>query len=265
VESASERLKLEAELQHALERDEFRLFYQPIIDLEHEQVVGAEALLRWEHPQRGLLTAAQFIQPLEETGLIIAVGEWVLDTACQQMQRWRAGGLPHIRVSVNLSARQFLSPELDTVVLRALQHAGLPPEALEVEVTETTAMLNIEDALRVLDTLRKIGVTAAIDDFGIGHSSLGRLREFPVATLKVDRSFVTGLGEPGQDPALVRAVVALGHALGLSVVAEGIETYAELAALREMGCELGQGYLYSRPIDADAFAAMLANGTRLAA
>ena len=265
VDSAAERLKLEAELQHALERDEFRLFYQPIVDIARGEIVGAEALLRWMHPQRGLLTAAEFIQPLEETGLIIAVGEWVLDSACQQMQRWRAGGLPHIRVSVNLSARQFLSPELDTVVRRALQHAGLPPSALEVEVTETTAMLNIADARRVLETLHDIGVTAAIDDFGIGHSSLGRLREFPVSTLKIDRSFVTGLAEPGDDPALVRAVVALGHALRLSVIAEGIETPEQLAALREMGCELGQGYLFSRPLDADAFGAMLAKGTTLAA
>lgn len=265
VASASARLQLEAELQRALERDEFALFYQPIVDIGRNEIVAAEALLRWKHPQRGLLTATEFIQALEDTGQIIAVGEWVLDTACQQVQRWRAGGLPPIRIAVNLSARQFLSPELDGVVRRALQHAGLPPEALEVEVTETTAMLNIADAQRVLETLREIGVTAAIDDFGIGHSSLGRLREFPVTTLKIDRSFVTGLAEAHDDPALVRGVVALGHALGLSVVAEGIETAEQLTRLRAMGCDLGQGFLFSRALDADSFGALLANGTRLAA
>ncbi len=263
--SASDRLTLEAELQRALERDEFRLHYQPVVDIASGRIVGAEALIRWEHPERGLLAATEFVEALEETGLIIPIGEWVLQTACEQVQRWRSQGLPDVRIAVNLSARQFLAPELDMLVRRVLQHTGLLPSQLELEVTETTAMLNMEDARRVLETLRGIGVTAAIDDFGIGHSSLARLREFPVTTLKVDRSFVMHLDGSNQDPAIVRGVVALGHALGLSVVAEGIETPEQLEILKEMGCDLGQGYLYAKPASAEEFEAMLTREDRAAA
>ncbi|MFA7249573.1 MAG: EAL domain-containing protein [Dehalococcoidia bacterium] len=239
------RLALEADLRFAVEHHQLEVYYQPQVDACSGEVRGVEALLRWRHPERGFVSPTDFVPLLEETGLIVPVGEWVLRTACHEVERWFVRGGPRVRLAVNLSPRQLLVPNFGGIVRSVLEDSGLPPTALELELTETAAILDLHSVLGVLDDLQGLGVTTAIDDFGVGESWLVRLSDFPVRTLKVDKYFVQGITEPGNALAIVKAVVDLGHALGLLVIAEGVETEEQLAALRATGCDMVQGFYYA--------------------
>lgn len=255
--AAHDRLSLEADLREAVEQQAFEVYYQPQVDPVTHEMRGMEALLRWNHPERGAVSPADFIPLLEETGLIVPVGEWVLEQSCRQMQAWISDGFEPVRMAVNLSPRQLMVPHLNRMVRGILERTGLAPELLELELTETTASLTMDAVISVLHELHEIGITTAIDDFGIGHSWLGRLRHFPVQTLKIDRSFIQGMEQSPGDRAIVEAVVALGHALGLTIVAEGVETERHLALVCEVGCDLAQGYYYSPAVNVLAMAAMM--------
>jgi len=249
---AMKRLALQTDLQRGLERGEFRLYYQPMLRLDTGARIGMEALLRWQHPQRGLLQPGDFLSVMEETGLILPIGRWALEEACRQAADWQALG-PHtesLRICVNLSARQFEQPDLAEQVSAALENAGLEPESLELEITESAVIRNPDAAAATLHLLRELGVRVAIDDFGTGYSSLSYLQKLPVDTLKIDRSFLEGLKEQGTTAAIVQAAATMAHALGVDVTAEGIETEEQLAASAKLGCDYGQGYLLSRPMPA---------------
>ena len=254
---AAERLALESDLRRAVEGGQFRLHYQPIVALSNGDVLEVEALVRWEHPERGLLPPADFIPVAEETGLIVSLGQWVLEEACRQATVWRSqlGDRAPV-MGVNLSARQFQRPELLLDIRRALRAAHMDPSGLKLEITESVAMHDAESTIETLESLKALGIRLAIDDFGTGYSSLSYLKRFPVDTLKVDRSFVDGLGEDPQNTAIVQSIVALAKALGLSVTGEGVETDLQRRLLRDLGCERAQGYLFARPRPAaelDAF------------
>jgi EAL domain-containing protein (putative c-di-GMP-specific phosphodiesterase class I) len=256
--AAMERMELEGALRLALDRRELRVYYQPIVGLPGEELVGWEALVRWLHPTRGLISPAQFIPVAEETGLIVAVGQWVLEEACRQARAWRElTGDRGLVMSVNVSARQFQHPELVADVARILRQTGLAPACLKLEITESAVMRDAEDAVGTLRALKALGLQVAIDDFGTGYSSLAYLKRFPVDTLKIDRSFVDGLGHDPQDSAIVRSVVALAKTLELTVTAEGIETTTQRAHLAILGCDFGQGYLFGRPLAREAAEAYL--------
>jgi EAL domain-containing protein (putative c-di-GMP-specific phosphodiesterase class I) len=230
------------------------------VSLADRSISGVEALARWQHPRRGLVAPMDFIPLAEETGLIIPIGQWVLEQACQQVQAWR-DRFPALRslvVSVNLSARQFQRPDLVAEIVRAVREAGLEPSALKLEITETTVMQDPDRAAVTLRELKALGFQLAIDDFGTGYSSLSYLRQFPVDTLKIDRSFVDGLGADAQNTAIVRSVVALAQALDVSVTGEGIETATQESELRMLGCDGGQGYLFARPLPPTDIQALLA-------
>jgi diguanylate cyclase (GGDEF)-like protein len=246
-----DRIDLENDLRGALERDELRVHYQPLIDLASDRVVGFEALVRWQHPSRGLVAPMTFIPLAEETGLIVPLGRWVLETACRQATVWRdarpAG--PDLHMSVNLSARQFGQPDLVEQVDAILSETGMDPSALELEITESVVMDQSEAGIRTLRRLRDLGVRLVLDDFGTGYSSLSYLKHLPLDTIKIDQLFVAGLAD-GADRSIVEAVIALAHGLGIDVVAEGIETEGQFQTLRAMGCDVGQGYLFARPLPA---------------
>ncbi len=255
--TATERLLMETQLRAAIDCGEMRLVYQPQVDLANGEVVGVEALLRWDHPLRGPVPPSAFIPVAEETGLIVPIGRWVLETACHEAARWEKAGLPPLRVAVNLSARQFQDHELVRHIAETLERTGLPADRLEVEITESAVMENAERAAEILRALRGTGIQVAIDDFGTGYSSLAYLKRFPVNRLKIDRSFVMDLEHDANDVAIAHGIVALARTLGLSVIAEGIETPAQLAMLKAFGCAEGQGYLFSRPLERDALAGFL--------
>ena len=249
-ERAVEELSIEQELQRGLERGELRLFYQPIVNLENGEMVGAEALIRWEHPERGLLTPDKFLPVAEESGLIVQVGSWAVGEACRRLRDWdrlNGHGSP-FGLAVNLSARELTHPDVVTTVLNAVRRSALDPHRLTIEVTESTAMADRETGFRALRELSAAGVRIAIDDFGTGYSSLDHLREMPADILKIDRSFVAGMAANSPDSALVAAAIAMGRALDMQVVAEGIETAEQVTDLRELACPLGQGYLFARPL-----------------
>jgi diguanylate cyclase (GGDEF)-like protein len=255
-----ERLMLETGLRRALERNELLLYYQPKRDLRRSGISGVEALLRWHHPDLGLLQPSRFIPLAEETGLIVPIGKWVLETACAQNMAWQRQGLPAIRISVNLSPRQFADPNLLNDVRAALQKSGMPAQLLELEITESMVMQNVERTVRVLDAIKSLGITLAIDDFGTGYSSMSLVKKFPIDVLKIDRSFVRAItNDDGEDNAIADAIIALGRALNLTIVAEGVETAEQEAFLRAHNCDEIQGYLISRPLPADEFAVFLAN------
>jgi diguanylate cyclase (GGDEF)-like protein len=248
-----ERVELEHALRRGILQDEFRLQYQPTVDLDTQRPFLVEALLRWEHPDRGLVPPDQFIPLAEDTRLIVPIGAWALREACREVAEWRRShpALADLQVSVNLSACQFADDHLVDLVSSALAGSGLEPGALWLEITETAVMDDVERTIATLGALRGLGVHLAIDDFGTGYSSLSYLKRFPVDVLKIDRSFVDGMGTDSEDAAIVTAVVRMAHALGKEVVAEGIETAVQLAGLRDLGCRAGQGYLFSRPRPAD--------------
>jgi EAL domain-containing protein (putative c-di-GMP-specific phosphodiesterase class I) len=244
------RLTLEKDLRRAVQREEFVLHYQPIADVATGEVVGVEALVRWQHPERGLLLPGDFIPFAEETGLIQPIDTWVLGTACRQAMSWQGAGLPPLRVAVNISARLFLQPDMVDMVAEVLRESGLAPDLLELEITETLAMENADLSIQVLASLDQMGVHVAIDDFGTGYSSLSYLKDFPIDTVKIDRAFVSGVIGDVNDAASASASIAMAHKLNLEVTAEGVETEEELAFLREHSCDHYQGYLLSRPVPA---------------
>ncbi|MFI7546642.1 putative bifunctional diguanylate cyclase/phosphodiesterase [Actinoplanes sp. NPDC049599] len=256
-----ERLELEADLRLALDRGELRLHYQPTIDMADNRVIGFEALVRWQHPVRGLINPLDFIPIAEATGLIVPLGRWVLEEACRQAMEWAArDGRRPVKMAVNVSVRQFDRSDLPTVVREVLTATGMPADQLCLEMTESVLMTDTEENLAQLVRLKALGVTLAIDDFGTGYSSLAYLRRFPVDTLKIDRSFVERLGEQADNTALANTIVQLGQSLGMSTVAEGIEEYGQLAALRDMGCTFAQGFYFSRPVPAAEAGRLLREG-----
>ncbi len=244
-----ERVDLEHALRRAINRQEFRLHYQPTMSLATGRPTLVEALVRWEHPERGLVAPDQFIPVAEDTRLIVPIGAWVLREACREVAGWRRSSpsLRDMHVSVNLSACQFVDEQLVALVASALEDSGLEPEALWLEITESVVMDGVDSTIRTLDALKSLGVQLSIDDFGTGYSSLSYLKRFPIDVLKIDRSFVDGFGTDSEDEAIVTAVVRLAQALGKSVVAEGIENSRQLVGLSELGCDSGQGYFFSRP------------------
>ncbi|HKS27576.1 MAG TPA: EAL domain-containing protein [Pyrinomonadaceae bacterium] len=249
-------LKLETDLRRALERDEFVLFYQPIMSLDELRITGFEALIRWRHPEYGFISPAEFIPVAEETGMILPIGRWVLGEACRQMQCWQKlfDTDSRISVSVNLSAKQFMQPDLIKQVKDALEETGLAPSSLKLEITESVVMENIETVTEMLKQLSELGVKSSIDDFGTGYSSLSYLHRFPSSTLKIDRSFVSRMNDYSENAEIVRTIIMLARNLGMSVIAEGIETKAQLEQLREMACDQGQGYYFSKALSSeDAF------------
>jgi diguanylate cyclase (GGDEF)-like protein len=254
---AHDRLLLEGDLRRALANDELFVVFQPQVDLASRALSGAEALVRWRHPKLGLVPPGDFIGIAEDSGQIGAIGAWVLEIACRQHAAWLAEGLLEGVVAVNVSALQFRQPEFLDTVAKALARSGLPAERLELEVTESAVMSGVEQTLQKLQRLHDMGVKLAIDDFGTGYSSLAYLRQFPINRLKIDQSFTKGLPEDRQSVAIAQAVIALGHSLGLNVLAEGIETPEQERHLRAAGCDTGQGYLYAKPLEAVAFAAYL--------
>lgn len=251
AEQAARDFEMESALRLALVREELLLFFQPKVDIQTGRLRGMEALVRWQHPQRGMVPPGDFIPLAEERGLIGAIGRWVIHAACRQIQAWRQAGLDVPTVAVNLSARQFADNTLIADLQNALKRYDVQPTDIEVELTESVLMAEPERANEILQRLHGMGVRISIDDFGTGYSSLSYLKRFPAETVKIDRSFVRGLPTDKDDTAITQAVIAMAHSLGLNVVAEGVETEAQLAALRQMGCDEAQGYLTGRPMPAD--------------
>lgn len=252
-EAAQRRRMMERELRGAIDRGEMELYYQPKVALPGGEAVGMEALLRWHHPDLGFVSPAHFIPVAEETGAIVRIGQWVMEQACRDTARWREMGYSSLRVAVNVSGRQLEAIDLAGMVAQALALADLPPENLEIEITETALMRDLDRARRVLATLREAGVHLAIDDFGTGYSSLAYLRALSIDTLKIDQSFVRDLGDSIDDQVIVKTIIAMAHSLGLGIVAEGIEELGQVTFLHGLGCALGQGYYYARPMPADDF------------
>jgi diguanylate cyclase (GGDEF)-like protein/PAS domain S-box-containing protein len=253
------RRELEHELRHALERDEFLLHYQPVVEAGTGRIMGAEALLRWQNPGRGLVMPGEFIPVAEESGLIVPIGRWVLETACAQARAWREQG-HDLCVSVNLSARQFLENHLSETVSEVLENSGLPAGYLKLEITETMLMRHTEDVIVNLLALRRLGVEIAIDDFGTHYSSFGYLKRFRADHLKIDRSFIEGVAAGSDDATIVHAMISMAHALGMRVVAEGVECAEQAARLRAQGCDQLQGYYFGKPQTAEALDAFLRPG-----
>jgi diguanylate cyclase (GGDEF)-like protein/PAS domain S-box-containing protein len=257
---AAERQSLENGLRHAVARRQLQLYYQPKMNLATNAIVGVEALIRWHHPQRGLVPPAQFIPVAEECGLIVPIGRWILREACRQAYEWQKAGLPAVRVAINISAVELHAKDFVAAVASALRDTGLEPHYLELELTETFLMQDLKNTADVLEGIRGIGVALALDDFGTGYSSLSYLRRFPIDTLKVDRSFIHELTTNADDASIVSALINMGKSLHMQVVAEGIETAEQLQLLREQNCPEGQGYYFSRPVVAVEFAKLLAGG-----
>jgi EAL domain-containing protein (putative c-di-GMP-specific phosphodiesterase class I) len=260
--ATQEKVKLESDLHHALARNQFELHYQPKVDTATGTVHGAEALIRWRHPERGLVSPAEFIPLAEECGLITSIGEWVVREACRQASAWRAAGLPSVRVAVNLSATQFRQGNLLEMIRSALEDAALDPRFLEVELTETAVMTDPEESIMILEQLSKMGVLVSVDDFGTGYSSMSYLRRFPIDKLKIDRGFISEIMSRPDDASIVRAIVSLAHSLRLKVVAEGVETNEQLNFLIALGCDQYQGYHYSPALQSADFEGLLRNSSR---
>jgi diguanylate cyclase (GGDEF)-like protein len=252
-----ERLTLETALRYALERDQFALHYQPKVDMASGQITGVEALLRWTHPDLGVVPPMQFIPLAEETGLIVPVGRWVLKEACAQNMAWQRRGLRPVAMAVNLSPRQFADGHLLQDVDEALAASGMSPVLLQLEVTESMVMRNVARAVKVLDAIRSRGIRLAIDDFGTGYSSMSLMKHFPIDTIKIDRSFVRDLSRDSEDQAIARAIISMGKALGMTVVAEGVETVEQQTFLRNHACDEMQGFLFSKPLPPQKLAALL--------
>jgi len=255
--TSRDRLAMREGLRHAIARGELHLAYQPKVDMRSGEVIGVEALIRWQHPERGLVSPTEFIPLAEETGLIVPIGEWVLRTACFQHKAWQRAGLPAFGVSVNVSARQFRERTLIEQVARALADSGLEAMFLELELTESLVMEDLESALLSMKALQAMGVQLSIDDFGTGYSSLSALKRFPIARLKIDRAFVRDIPDDDEDKAIAKAIISLGHELNLKVIAEGVENEQQLEFLRANGCDEMQGYLFSPPVPPAQLAALV--------
>jgi diguanylate cyclase (GGDEF)-like protein len=260
----SDRVALKTNLRYALERDELQVYYQPQLDLETGKIIGAEALLRWEHPERGLVSPIKFIPLAEETGLILPIGEWVLKMACQQTRHWQKVGYPHLKIAVNLSGRQFQQLDLRHRLVKIFTETGLRPEYLELELTESMLVENTDVAIRRLQALKALGVEIAIDDFGTGYSSLSYLQQFPFDTLKIDRCFIRNIQDNPSQAAITQAIIEMANTLDLKLVAEGVETDAELSFVVQHHCHKMQGYLFSKPLPAKEFESLLFSGKSLA-
>jgi EAL domain-containing protein (putative c-di-GMP-specific phosphodiesterase class I) len=250
-EKAQQRLALERDLRLAIERGELEVYYQPKVDISTGRVAGMEALLRWNHPEKGLIPPATFIPLAEETGLIIQIGEFVLKEACKVNRGWQKAGLGPIIVAVNLSAKQFKDASVEKAVVSALKKAGLSSKYLELEITESVAMDNVSSAIGILCRLKDMGMELSIDDFGTGYSSFAYLKRFPIGALKIDKMFVNDIAEKEDAAEIISAMISMAHSLNLKVVAEGVETEDQLKLLRKLGCDQIQGYVYSRPLSAD--------------
>ena len=250
--SSTARLAMESNLHKAVERSEFLLYYQPQIDIRQHQIVGVEALIRWNHPELGIVSPADFIPLAEESGLIKAIGAWALNTASRQHQRWQEQGLPPIRIGVNLSSLQFRDQDWVNTIENVLKNGSLSPEYLELELTEGIVMRDVEETMATLHYLKKLGIQLAIDDFGTGYSSLSYLRRLPLDTIKIDRAFIKDLTTNAQDASITKAIIALGHSLDLRVIAEGVETDGQYRHLKQQGCDEIQGFLFSPAVPANA-------------
>jgi diguanylate cyclase (GGDEF)-like protein len=253
------RLQLETDLRTAVARGEFRNFYQPIVSLDSGRIIGFEALLRWQHPTRGLLKPLDFISVAEETGMIREIGWWNLQKACWQISAWNAcrHAGPLLTMSVNISVKQFVQPNLAAEIGKLLREVGLPPDTLKLEITESTVMADPTAAVDMLLQIKSLGVQLSIDDFGTGYSSLSYLHRFPLDTLKIDRSFTKTIGQEGDSMEIVRTILPMANSLRLNVIAEGVETAEQLAILRKLRCEYAQGYYFSEPVTADQAKALL--------
>lgn len=263
-QGTSDRMALKTSLRYALERDELQVYYQPQVNLETGKIIGAEALLRWEHPERGLVSPGRFIPLAEETGLILPIGEWVLKMACQQTRHWQKAGYPHLKIAVNLSGRQFQQLDLRHRLVKIFTETGLRPEYLELELTESMLVENTDVAIRRLQALKALGVEIAIDDFGTGYSSLSYLQQFPFDTLKIDRCFIRNIQDNPSQLAITQAIIEMANTLNLKLVAEGVETEAELSFVVQHHCQMMQGYFFSKPLPAKAFESLLFSGKTLA-
>jgi PAS domain S-box-containing protein len=255
--AAEKRLTLENKLRKALDRGEFQLHYQPLIDVDTWRIVGAEALIRWRHPELGLVSPAEFIPLAEETGLIVPIGEWVLRTACAQIRKWHDLGTRDLFMAVNISGRQFSQEALVATIEKVVRATGVDPKRLELEITESVLMHNAEETVQTLEVLKAMGPRISVDDFGTGYSSLSYLRRFPIHTLKIDRSFVNDVTTDPGDAAIVAAIIAMARGLSLEVIAEGVETPDQRTFLLQEGCRLMQGYLFGRPVPAEDFETLL--------
>jgi EAL domain-containing protein (putative c-di-GMP-specific phosphodiesterase class I) len=252
-----ERLRMENDLRKALEAEQLELHYQPKVTVANGEVVGMEALVRWRHPERGLVTPAEFIPLAEESGLIVPLGRWLLHEACRQNRAWQDAGLPRVPVAINLSAVQLRRADLIQTVAHALAESRLDPRFLEIEITESVVMQNAFEAIGLLEQLSGMGVNLAIDDFGTGYSSLAYLKRFPLGALKIDRSFIRDVPSDLNDAAIVLAIIGLAHGLGLRVIAEGVENHEQLEFLRSLDADEYQGYLCSRPLPSEEAARLL--------
>jgi EAL domain-containing protein (putative c-di-GMP-specific phosphodiesterase class I) len=252
-----DKVKLESDLHEALALRQFELYYQPKVDTATGAIHGAEALIRWRHPQRGLVAPGEFIPLAEACGLIDSIGEWVVREGCRQARAWQLEGLPHLRIAVNLSAFQFRHGNLLQVIREALQAADLERRLLEVEITESALMSDPEESVTILEQLSRMGVVVSVDDFGTGYSSMSYLRRFPIDKLKIDRGFIAELISRADDASIVRAIVSLAHSLHLKVVAEGVETEEQLSLLKSLGCDQYQGFCFSPAVPAPQFATLL--------
>ena len=257
-----ERQSLEGSLRHALSRNEFRLHYQPKIDLVTGEITGVEALLRWQHPTRGMIQPLQFVSIAEESGLIVSIGQWVLLHACRQARAWMDAGLPPVRMAVNVSAAEFMAKDFLSGVRATLISTGVDPHNLELELTETVLMRDAESAVRILHALKAIGVQLAVDDFGIGYSSFSYLQRFPLDALKIDRTFINEISAAGEGATILSAMIDIGLSLKHRVIAEGVETAEQLHFLQKKGCSEGQGYFFCHPVIAEKFAEFLKGGVR---
>jgi EAL domain-containing protein (putative c-di-GMP-specific phosphodiesterase class I) len=251
------RVNLENDLRQAIDEEHFELYYQPKVDTSSGVIVGAEALLRWKHVERGWISPADFIPIAEETGLILPLGRWVLQEACRQLAEWQHSQLGQMPVSVNISSQQMYSDDLVAIVKSAVSDSGIGAEMLELEITESLLMRDIEATIDALNDLKKFGVDLSVDDFGTGYSSLSYLKRFPIDMLKIDRSFVRDLHHDSEDAAICAAIIAMGHNLGLKVIAEGVELEEQLAYLRDHDCDQIQGFLFSKPLPAGEFEALV--------
>lgn len=248
---------MESSLRKALEREEFVLHYQPQFELSTNKIVGAEALIRWQHPENGLIPPLDFIPLLEETGLIVPIGDWVIQKACSQIVEWSNKGLNAPRIAINISAKQFNQRNLTQNIIKIISQTGINPELLELEVTESTIMRNFDHVVKILTELHENNIMLSVDDFGTGYSSLSYLKHFPIDVLKIDRSFVKEIPGNNDDTAIVNTIISMGHNMNLKVIAEGVETQEQRNCLTKLGCELAQGFYFSRPLTADDFLAYM--------